>query len=260
MEFYVYDSLLYRKEYIAYEVVAESYAPGTFYVYRFGMDLMDGETMGYNHMGNGSFFMPTILVPASQTPDLNWFNDVPIDYDGVSMSVLNYIADSTSRPSVALSNSLSGYIISGHQYRLFIEYLPGNTLQGSQSYTFPAGGAGQLAGEVWGAPYDPASDHVYFGASTPIGPMNVSYGFDDYTTITLPYNGQLRRYQGRSVVFTPTSGVSASGFLDSIGYTPSPPPTWIVKMAVEQKLSGKTKWLYWPLDRYADVNGDGVID
>ncbi|CAN5312774.1 hypothetical protein BH09SUM1_BH09SUM1_20940 [soil metagenome] len=260
MEFYNENGLLLRNQAMGHLLIPEDYPDGTFYVYRMGMDLMDGETMGYNQMGNGSFFLPTILIPASQTPELGWIDTGSTDFNDFSAAILHFIIDSNDQPSIALSNGLTGGIFSYYDYKLQISFLEGNSRAGSQSYTFLHGAARNFAAAVWGDPYQTSAGEVILDANIPVGPLQITYGPDAYTTATLTYVSGPHQYDARSVVFESVSGYSATQYLDAIGFTPSPPPSWIVRMAIQQKLSGKTKWLYWPLDRYVDVNGDGVLD
>ncbi|CAN5510847.1 hypothetical protein BH09SUM1_BH09SUM1_16680 [soil metagenome] len=260
-DFYVDDQLYFRYTIIGYYNGDTNYAPGTFYVYRIGSDLMDGETMGYNHIGNGSFFRPTVLVRASQTPELKWIKVVNDgSFNDLAIATLNFIVDARDRPSISLSNSRTGDVFAAYRYNVFVEFGEDNSRMGTQSYRFPVGGATTLAAIAWGEPFQTAQGQVILDSNIPVGPLRVTYGVDDYTSATLNYIGEARKYYDSGAVFTSVRGYSATEYLDALGYTPSPPPAWIVRMALERKLRGKTKWLYWPLDRYADVNGDGVLD
>ncbi|CAN5341808.1 hypothetical protein BH09SUM1_BH09SUM1_22960 [soil metagenome] len=260
MDFYVEGGLLYHFDGVGTVFEEPNYEPGTFYVYRIGMDLMDGQAMGYNHMGNGAFFHPTVPVPASLTPELNWLRDNGYSDQGFLATSVNRILDRSDRPSIALSRGLSGPIIHQDYFTITANYLSGNVLSGKDTRIFPTGNVSDIAVAAWGELSTPDPAIISFGSTVPEGPLRVEFTPDHYTTASLQIEGELRRQKASDLVFLPSTGPSATQYLDEIGYTPSPPAKWILRMAIGEKLSGKTKWLYPPLDRYADVNGDGVLD
>ncbi|CAN5374360.1 hypothetical protein BH09SUM1_BH09SUM1_02330 [soil metagenome] len=260
LDIYTAEGKVFHSGVIAPIVLDSDDPPGTFYAYRIGVDLMDGPALGYNHMGNGAFFLPTVPIPASQTPELTWlFFDSP-GYNGFLDGIAQHIFDRLDRPSIALAQSRTGVVVGRAPYHILAEYGPGNQRPGSDLVSFNPGVIQDLATVFWGAPTNLESHQVQLGFPVPVGPLNVSFAPDGYTTVTLALDGAVNRAVSSSIALTATTGLSASGYLAERGITPLPPPKWILLMALKEKLSGKTKWLYPPLDRYADVNGDGVLD
>lgn len=237
------------------------HAQGTFYLYRLTANDMGGTALGYNHVGNGAFFRPTIPIPASKIPGLGPA-DYPIGTNGIVIESAPYIADRKNIPSVALSQSLSGVVLGDYACSMGVRYLSGNALfPGCAYYQFPIGGVSYGMGGFWGPFSRNASPReVIFDQLSSEGPVEVSFGADGYTTTTVTLTSQTMHGYGYENILAPTTGKSASQYLQEIDYEPSPPPIWVKKMALEEKLIGKTQWLYPPLTRYADVNGDGVYD
>ncbi|CAN5446921.1 hypothetical protein BH09SUM1_BH09SUM1_05850 [soil metagenome] len=91
--------------------------------------------------------------------------------------------------------------------------------------------------------------------------MRLSSSADGYTTVTLPLIPVVHEEQVYTVLMQPTNEApTASELLQSINLEVPAPPAWLKVRAISAKLDRKVKWLYPPLDRYADANEDGIID
>ncbi|CAN5343808.1 hypothetical protein BH09SUM1_BH09SUM1_23130 [soil metagenome] len=262
MEFYFEEGLADRVENLGSYDNPSGHPAGTIYVYRYHSNEMGGTALGYNHVGNGAFFHPTILVPSSQVPEVAWRFDNPIETSGVVIESVPYIADRGDAPSIALSQDFSGQVLADYSCSMGVIYLSGNALfPGSGYYQFAQGGVSFGMAGFWG-PFtrSPSSREIQFSNISAAGPIQISFGGDGYTTTTVTLSAQTKHGYEYKNLMAATTGKSASQYLQDIGFEPSPPPLWVKKMALEEKLTGKTQWLYPPLDRHADANGDGVYD
>ncbi|CAN5514036.1 hypothetical protein BH09SUM1_BH09SUM1_20590 [soil metagenome] len=264
MEFYFEEGLYKRFDNILGPVnnFQTSKDPGTIYVYRYEAAEMDGPTMGYNHLGNGAFFHPTILLSSAAVREITWRVDGGASTAGVVVECVSYIADRNDIPSIALSQGFSKSVMAGYSGRMGVSYLPGNDLfPGHGSYEYPQGGVQFAMIGFWG-PFvrDPSSHETIFSNTSAVGPMEVSFGMDGYTTTTVTLVGVTHHIYDYRNILAAIDSKSASDYLQQIHYEPLPPPAWVKRMALEEKLTGKTKWLYPPLKRHADANGDGVYD
>ncbi|CAN5352905.1 hypothetical protein BH09SUM1_BH09SUM1_19720 [soil metagenome] len=235
---------------------------GTIYVYKYKAVEMGGAAMGYNHVGNGAFFHPTIPLPASEVPELRWFLKTPISPNVITVESTPYIADRGDVPSIALSQEFTGYVLNDYSGFMSVTYLEGNALFPESDYhTFPKGGVSFSMTAYWGNHTGALGQHEVIFSGTPAeGAMHVILGMDSYTSTTLVLTAEKSFAYDYQNLLAPTTGKSASQYLQELGGEPSPPPLWVKRMALEEKLSGKVQWFYPPLDRYADVNGDGVYD
>ncbi|CAN5454320.1 hypothetical protein BH09SUM1_BH09SUM1_06730 [soil metagenome] len=262
-ELYFEDGLFRRSEpYLGGTNRPSGRASGTIYVYKYKAVEMGGAAMGYNHVGNGAFFHPTIPLPASAVPELRWFLKTPISPNVITVESTPYIADRGDVPSIALSQEFTGYVLNDYSGVMSVTYEQGNALfPGNEYYTYPKGGVGFSMNAYWGDRTAPSQPHEVTFSTTPAeGPMQVTLGMDGYTSTTVVLTAEKSFAFDYQNLLTPTTGKSASQYLQELGGEPSPPPLWVKRMALEEKLSGKVQWFYPPLDRYADVNGDGVYD
>ncbi|CAN5418704.1 hypothetical protein BH09SUM1_BH09SUM1_12700 [soil metagenome] len=251
-----------HRDYISGIDTDSGHDPGTIYVYRYQAIEMGGAALGYNHVGNGAFFHPTIPLRASDVPEWGWMSDDLIGTSGVVVESAPFIADEKIIPSLALSQEFSGILLGDYSCTMGVSYLSGSTLfPGTEYYVFPVGGVSFSMAGFWG-PFsrNPSTREKKFSNISASGPMAVTFGADGYTTTTVTLNATTQHAYGYNNLLAATTGKNASQYLQEIGYEPSPPPVWVKKMALEEKLTGKTKWLYPPLTRHADANGDGVYD
>ncbi|CAN5450829.1 hypothetical protein BH09SUM1_BH09SUM1_06290 [soil metagenome] len=234
---------------------------GTIYVYRYAADEMGGSALGYNHVGNGTFFHPTIPVHSSEVGEISWQLVMPAPHGGLVIASEFCFIDRIDIPSLALSKGMTEGLLPSYSVHMGAQYLAGNVFfPESDYYSFPQGAVSFAAVGFWKESAPSAVYNHQFRTAQAEGPLKISLSADGYTTSSLVLSAQSDTEYDLVTLLAPTTGKSASQFLQEDGSEPLEPPVWVKKMALEEKLTRKTQWFYPPLNRYADVNGDGVYD
>ncbi|CAN5328491.1 hypothetical protein BH09SUM1_BH09SUM1_17280 [soil metagenome] len=243
--------------------VSTTYPQRTPYIFHVSMPGFDGPAMGYNFVG---FFSPagyTLPVPASAystfrhrrvaQPD-NWY--------GASTYLL--IADRTDRPSIVLTEDYSAQWLDERPIHAAVNYLIGSDFYPRVDMAnFKPGDVTFAAITLlWGAfPEQLTSTQAMLDSRIPSPPAQFLVSSDGYSTATLQITPQPHIQEIFTTLLSPEPNFSgATELVQIIGFEVPSPPLWVKERAITEKLSGKAKWLYPPLDRYADVNSDEVID
>ncbi|CAN5186946.1 hypothetical protein BH09SUM1_BH09SUM1_30520 [soil metagenome] len=233
-------------------------------IFHLSMPFLDGPVMGYNFVGFGSPGQYMVPLPASQVPDLrHQVYDPPDPWYGVSSYFL--VADNLIHPSLVLREDFSAQWFDQRPIHASVQYLSGSSFFPRTQYADFASGDvyGDFITLIWGAFPQPINYpfQLYMGAEIPTPPAIFSAGADGYTTTTLQITPRSNAQDSYKSLLTPQPGYpNASALIQSISLEVPEPPAWIKERAISEKMQGKVKWLYPPLDRYADVNGDHVID
>ncbi|CAN5165434.1 hypothetical protein BH09SUM1_BH09SUM1_25540 [soil metagenome] len=249
------------------EYQVESGLPqGTPYVFHLSAPGFDGPAMGYNYVGFFSATAYTVPLAASQIPA---FKRVTIQNSGgnfYDMGIVLLVADDIRAPSVLLLRPYSGQWFDQIDISGVINYQQGSSFFPQKDLFFlPAGKIpNAYFATIWGDFPDeqvPPELLILDSEAIPTPPLRESVAADGYTTITLSIS-PVANTQQKFVMPMVSSGSApnASALSRSIGGETPPPPDWITERAITEKLRGKVKWLYPPLDHYADLNGDGAID
>ena len=242
----------------------ENQPGGAPYLLRISADLLMGEggtALGYGYLGSFPQMMYTAPLPSSKV-ELVRAQVGQLSVPVVTVTGYLYIADDALTPSIVLDRELSSAWIDEFPVALRAEYPIGNALhgRGSDEKIFALGVIQRaLLGAVWGAE-ETSHQLANFGMAHATGPLHVSFSVDGYTTATATQTTQVGFEYSRRHLLTPTTGPSASELLRSIDEELVPPPAWLRHLAVSELTLGKAKWLYPPLNRHADANGDGIYD
>ncbi|CAN5165238.1 hypothetical protein BH09SUM1_BH09SUM1_25530 [soil metagenome] len=244
--------------------VESGFPQATPYLFHLTVPGFDGPAMGYNYVGFFSATAYTVPLAASQIPAFKrrTLNNSVGHYYGMTILVL--VIDDMPVPSLVLMAPYSQQWFDQTDISGVMDYQEGSSFFPREDFFFFSAGSVQNSFFItnWGDfPGPPISNRQILDDEIPTPPLQESVSADGYTTVTL-HLVPVPDTQQQLVIPMITLGdaPNASALSRSIGGETPPPPDWITERAITEKLRRKVKWLYPPLDHYADANGDGAID
>ncbi|CAN5286619.1 hypothetical protein BH09SUM1_BH09SUM1_15800 [soil metagenome] len=241
-----------------------SYPEGTPFIFHLSMPGFDGPAMGYSFVGFASPADYSVPVPASS---IQGFRHERVSHAAMWYGVSSYllVGEKEGRPSIALYQGASRQWFDERPIHASVKYLQGSNFYPRTDvvHFMPGDVTFSLVTFLWGSfPAEQIESHMaLLDTTVPTSTAIFSIVSDGYTTNSLTIFPVTDSEDIFISVLTPQDGVpNASQLLQSINLEVPSAPAWVKRRAISEKLSGKSRWLFPPLDRYADVNGDKVID
>ncbi|CAN5209637.1 hypothetical protein BH09SUM1_BH09SUM1_07880 [soil metagenome] len=246
--------------------VESGFPQATPYLFHLTVPGFDGPAMGYNYVGFFSATAYTVPLAASQNSEFKRKTIQNSTGHFYAMTVFLLVADDIRRPSLVLMKPYSEQWFDQIGISGIVDYQAGSSFFPRKDFFFLAAGDVQHShfSTIWGDfPDDqvPPELLILDSQAIPTPPLQQFVAADGYTTATLSISSGPDFQHEITISMLPTDGApNASALSRSIGGETPPPPDWITERAITEKLRRKVKWLYPPLDHYADLNGDGAID